>query len=398
MNDFNIQKQALIKLAKSAITGEMEQIPHGADFNEVYKFAQSANIAPLIYAGIKKSKTDVDDEVLQQFKMASLRCLLYCENQRSQLGKVYDVFEREGIDYLPMKGSVVSFLYPDAYMRVMGDVDILVRKEQFEQAKKLFSDMGFEKTATHENETSFVKGALYVELHTLFCAPVIGEFYDYYRQAWSFAKINEDGKHRYSMTNEDFYVYQVVHFAKHFITGGIGLKHFIDFYVMKLKLDELDYDYIKSQLKIMKLDKFFDVLRDTLDVLFYGAPWTEGSASMAETLFKSGVFGTGKDNGAFLAVNNEQNGKGTSAFSTIKTVVFMPYKRMCLKYPVLKKAPVLLPAFWILRIFSVMFSRGNGVNPFKYLLGIKKGMNKASISEYKQKMMSVGLDFYSTEE
>ena len=37
--------------------------------------------------------------------------------------------------------------------------------------------------------------------------------------------------------------------------------------------------------------------------------------------------------------------------------MFLPYKLLRLQYPVLRRAPVLLPFFWVVRWFRLLFSR-----------------------------------------
>lgn len=38
-------------------------------------------------------------------------------------------FDAGGIDYMPLKGSILKDLYPRHEMRMMGDADILIRME-----------------------------------------------------------------------------------------------------------------------------------------------------------------------------------------------------------------------------------------------------------------------------
>ena len=55
--------------------------------------------------------------------------------QQLELENVMAHFEKEGIDYVPLKGWIIKNLYPKPDMRSMCDVDILIRDED---KKKIF--------------------------------------------------------------------------------------------------------------------------------------------------------------------------------------------------------------------------------------------------------------------
>ena len=46
---------------------------------------------------------------------------------------------------------------------------------------------------------------------------------------WGHCSSLPDKPNQYLMTKEDFYIYHVIHMAKHFLNGGIGIKHFLDY-------------------------------------------------------------------------------------------------------------------------------------------------------------------------
>ena len=79
------------------------------------------------------------------------------------------------------------------------------------------------------------------------------EWYEYLQDIWE--KCSND-KHEYKMNLEDFYIYHIIHMAKHFKNGGIGLNHILDIHVMNLTFKPMDWNYIENELLKINLYKF----------------------------------------------------------------------------------------------------------------------------------------------
>ena len=63
---------------------------------------------------------------------------------------------------------------------------------------------------------------------------------------------------------------------------------------------------------------------------------------------------------------------------------------MCDKYPVLIKAPFLLPLMWLVRVADVIFNKRDKIAKQKKELGY---ITDDKIAEYKKELHFVGLDF-----
>ena len=61
---------------------------------------------------------------------------------------------------------------------------------------------------------------------------------------------------RKRVSNEDFYIYHIIHMAKHFINGGIGIVHILDIWIMINAYRSVDKDYIAGELKSIGLLDF----------------------------------------------------------------------------------------------------------------------------------------------
>ena len=87
--------------------------------------------------------------------------------------KILEQFEKAGIWYLPLKGSLLKDLYPAIGMRQMSDVDILIDAGRLQDAKAIMQELHYEKFEEGGAHIEFQKKPLYnIELHKRLFSPV----------------------------------------------------------------------------------------------------------------------------------------------------------------------------------------------------------------------------------
>ena len=200
---------------------------------------------------------------------------------------------------------------------------------------------------------------------------------------------NCDGT-RYSMTDEDQMIYLFTHFAKHYRSAGIGIRHIIDLWVFRNN-KTLDEIYIKNELEKLKLYEFYLNILNTLNLWFNGEEENEITNFITNTIFNNGVYGRDETltlSSAFIT-SKKVNGKVVRIVEFLKTV-FLPLKNMQTKYPILKKAPVLLPVMWFVRGFKAVLFKRKKIAEYSSSL---KVITKESVEEFGDALKFVGLDF-----
>ena len=110
-----------------------------------------------------------------------------------------------------------------------------------------------------------------------------------------------------------------------------------------------------------------------------------------ERVFDSGSYGNNKANAISITAKKTKNLKNKKQVRLVLFFkrVFMPYKLMCGRHKILKKAPVLLPVFWIYRIFWVLFKTKNLKKEISYL----KYSSTDEVVKFYTELNTVGLDF-----
>lgn len=381
MTDFQI---GILKLVKSALTGESVSVPESFDWEEALTTAKKHQIIPLIYYGVKYSSLTPPEDIMRILELATFKSVAFSQNQLYALDCIYKAFDENGIDYMPLKGACLKLIYPQPELRLMGDADILIRYEQYGKTRPIMTALGFNEVLESDHELVWdKKGILHAELHKRLIPSYNKDYYKYYGDGWRFARRGNGC--RYDMRDEDTYVYLFTHYAKHYRDGGIGIRHMTDFYVFISAKPGLDNKKIESALSEMGLSEFYKNVMDTADVWFRGKKSTDMTDFITEKIFSSGSYGTPSAH----AVSKETRISGCLKNRLIARI-FPPRHSMEQSFPILKKRPALLPLLWAARWFRALIFRRENI---KSEYGKIKNISGSQIEEYNEELRYVGLGF-----
>lgn len=83
--------------------------------------------------------------------------------------RIYTLFQKEGIPFVVLKGAAADCYYPNPYYRCMGDIDILVKPEDFDQAAKCIEDSGYIICdCENKRHNEYKHNGVMIELHRRF--------------------------------------------------------------------------------------------------------------------------------------------------------------------------------------------------------------------------------------
>lgn len=381
----------VISLIKSSFTGERAELPGNFNFSYAYTLAGIHGVIPLLYYGITNSEIVLDAALNDKYFTAVCQGIIICEKQMQELANLSEEFEKNGIDFMPLKGSVIRSMYPKPEMRSMGDADILIKPDQYDKIVPIMEKNHFTYVKENLNELCWKKSPFYVELHRYLVSPSHTDYYAYLGNGWQFAKPEEGFSHKFRMSDENFFVFLFAHFAKHYRSSGIGIRHLTDIWVyLKLK-PELDMKYIEQELNKLKMLAFYKNILRTIDAWFENAEFDNITRFITEKIFSSGSFGTSESNIKSTAVKNLKSGETKHVRSKrIFYMIFLPYKNMCELFPILKKLPLLLPFMWLYRILYTVFNKKEMIA--KHCHDIKE-LSPEQLSQYEKELQMVGLDY-----
>ena len=156
-----ITQQTVLSLVKASLNNTPAIIPSGFTLNEYLTFARKQQIEALVITGSLKSGIMVS----RKEKNILPQSVLLSNQQIAVAERLYALFRTHKIDYMPLKGCVLRFLYPSDALRSMGDIDILIQKTQYKQIRRLLLKEGFREGCETDHEYVWDWHGIHIELH-----------------------------------------------------------------------------------------------------------------------------------------------------------------------------------------------------------------------------------------
>lgn len=337
----SIQKYLLHLLKCAVHNKKADNIPDNISLAGLFAYAKEEQVENLAYTALPH--TEREPETMHKFRQCYEKAIVRESKQELELSMISEALTAAGIKHVPLKGSVVKYMYPSPDLRQSGDIDILTDTDK--DIDNIMESLGFTADSIGVGKhDSYLRGKLHIEIHSALTnqSSVFGDkIWDNVRQV--------SGK-RYEMTYEFLYVYLLVHLQTHLLCGGAGIKLILDLYVFKLrtKADREKINKFAQEAGVVNLMRYAEALAASW---FDGIPYDDENIYILEKLILySPVYGS-FDN--YIKMHYTS----TSKADNIIKMIFLPYSRMIGKYPILKKVPVLLPVMWVHRIIRRLFAR-----------------------------------------
>lgn len=223
----------------------------GADTDALLALAGQHNVTALVSHALTPFLGDRElfseqsaKKWLQKKNNAVRRAMMFNTERRA----ICDMFEREKIWYMPLKGSILQNYYPVFGLREMVDVDILVDNTCMEQVHDLMLARGYtaDEYQISHHDTYKREPMYYFEIHRSLMRARHETMYNYYENIKPKLLKVEGREYEYAFSKEDFYLFLIAHIVKHLNKSGIGVKTLADIYVY-LSKEGLDEDYVAAE-------------------------------------------------------------------------------------------------------------------------------------------------------
>ena len=147
------------------------------EWDKIYSVFKEHAIAPLVY-DILRFIPDEYSELKNEWEkssFANIQNYLHMEYQQKEL---VEQFRKSGIPIVVLKGTSAAKYYPNPMLRTMGDIDLLVKPEDFDKAVYCLvsngcvdiTNKGEEEKGRHR---SFRRDNVLIELHHIFGSRII---------------------------------------------------------------------------------------------------------------------------------------------------------------------------------------------------------------------------------
>lgn len=312
---------------------------------EIFSYAKSHELEGIVYKQCKSAK-------LQKKFYASV---YQFENKKNYIKELNDVLS--DIPHFFVKGFELAKYYKYPPLRTMGDVDLLVKKEDILRVRSLLKEQGFSLCPEVESVSVATKDSFVLEIHTSLIHSGIGDekASEYFSSCWNYVKDNQLDKSYH-------FVFVIQHLKGHIISEGVGFRQFMDVALFS-RDTELNWDWIEAELVELDLLKFTKIvfafiqrwfkIDSPIGVINIDDIFFEDAT---QRIFLGGVFGqedqSNKNTGITKQAINGGYGLRKAKCIYLLKQLFPDFRTMSrLSYcSYVRKTKLMLPVSWIHRI------------------------------------------------
>lgn len=367
----------LIHLMSCALRGEVPvPLPEGASWDAVFALAMSNSVATTCSLAVVKvpgiEATEAKRWRDETYKNA-VRHALFAEERAS----IFSAMDEAGLAHLPVKGTVTSGTYPRPEMRWMCDNDFLfgrdlgdgrVRVADHDDSlvmRRIMEARGYEVAEFEESKCDeYHKAPIFdFEPHRQLINPD-PQRQEYYDAPWAKAipAAGEEGL-AYKFSNEDMYIFMTMHAQVHYGGAGHGVRGIADVWAfLHTWRDTLDWSYVEAELVKLGVADLEANLRRTSETVIdhdaCGRAFAGGAVDLTPEVTEmllymlgSGTFGTSENRVRNIMKDDvARYGSFVGRAHYFFRRLFPTVKYMKKYYPILQRAPWLLPAVYFYRL------------------------------------------------
>ena len=357
-----------LELVKSHLNNTKPKAPKEIDFAELFKVCEIQNMTAIAAVKLRDLKDDgiISKEEFSPFnQVLGLTFQNYCYKQEG-VELLKNVLCGNKIKHLFLKGAEVRYFYPTPELRTSGDIDIVVKKEDFEKAAMLLVENGFKVVLSSDIQYVLTYlGEEYELKNYLDCLNDKCE--EYFSDVFESDKCEDEKDYNYSLFPFYHLIYIISHMLKHFKSGGAGVRQICDIDVIlrncQINLNELfriceELDFGKSSKVLVSLAKrFFDTPIDfeyEIDI-----PLLE---TLEDVILNGGTFGYGIGDIGTTRLMKTINSSGSSgkvaSFKSLIGLFIIDKENLYHNYKYAREHHFLLPVAYFSRLYSAVFKRG----------------------------------------
>ena len=318
------------------------------ELKEILSLSKSNNILIVSYLALKNDGVVFPDQVeknLNLYYTQNIRKTALFEEERKAL---YKYMNERQISFLPLKGILINTLYPDYGTREFADNDILFDQKHKKEIKEFFVGRGYEVESygKYVHDTYLKKPVYNFEMHRILFQDTsrnktMKVFENYYKDFLEHALV-KDGYER-KVSDEDFFLYFLCHFYKHYSNGGAGIRTLLDIRIYLIKHPDMDRNYLNQEYKKLNIQSFVDSILSLIDHLFLGKELSKEEKDILVSMVDSGTYGN-------IETNVKNNMKKKTKTQYILSRIFPPLSFYKSTYPIAYYSIIGIPFVFLYRL------------------------------------------------
>lgn len=366
-------KETLLYLLRDAMAGispapdTVELVRSCPDIEGLLKLAEIHNILPLVgplvlealpeYADAPKLKSHIRQRAIVQAMATGALC------------GICGALEENGIPYLVVKGAACRAMYPRPDQRPSTDEDILVPEAYIPQTEEILTAQGFQPGQREGQVLHYNSPLLHVELHRYLTEePLLEEKLQGAMTRPGLFSV--DGKQLRTLPPQEHFLFLSVHFYKHFLSGGVGVRQAADM-VLMARQQEICWTEVWDRLEdlgiaglicgVLEIGIRYLGLEDSqMEIPERLRKASPGPEPLLEDMLDAGVFGGSTMERKHSSLVTVGAAQGQNEKERFLRTLFPGSDQLRSRYPWLKEHPWLLPAAWTCR-FAGYIREGGAV-------------------------------------
>lgn len=273
------------------------------EFSEMIEIGKKQSILPILYHGLKRM--DCQKKYIEIISNACNKDMYQYIQQTEALKSIGIVFDHTEIPYIYLKGAVLRNLYPSPEVRTCHDVDILVREDDIHKAINILETNTTFKMMNKGYHDFVLLNENGVQLELHFSIKENVENIDWLLvKAWDYAAHTDSG-YRFEFANEFQLFYIAAHMSYHFLNGGLGIRPFLDLWLLRNKT-EFDDETVRQMCEDCGILKFYEECCNLSEIWLGNQEYTETAKMLEQFCLSGGVFGSEE----FKNAARQRDGRG----------------------------------------------------------------------------------------
>lgn len=351
-------RQYFIYLLSCFLSNKQPEGEH-VDWQEIYNLGNIHDVSGIIAYEIKLLPEEYRPvgNLNSCFNQSLGLTIQNTEQRQAVKEKINGLLDSLETDRIFVKGSVIRQYYPVPELRTSGDIDIIVRPDEYERITDKLSDYSQSVDKGYYTTTLYFDN-IKIELHR--DADVFG---NYFENIFDLCRKNG---HLYELSDSSHLLYTICHLLKHLSYKGAGIRMLMDIDAIIRNMNGFDYNSFISLCSAAGIEHSSKILlelcRQWLDTPV-GADFDidERIISLFEKIMlDGGSFGDEINNlgGYYLTSSlSSDNNISTAKLKALIRLAFPKPDEVRTKYDYSVKHKFLLPFAYLNRAFDAVFRR-----------------------------------------
>lgn len=349
------KQENFLKLLRNGLNNTNEFVDCSVD--DMEQLALTHICVPFIYYGAKNAGLEIPENWKKYLTVSAYKNYQNMQTQTNIIAALKDA----DIPCAVIKGSTVSVNYPEPMARTLGDIDILVKEEDYERTVDLLCGVDYEDESyeDHKFHYKYTVNGVAVEIHKYVTEYTDDEYGKHIALSMEKALDNIVEKRIEdfvfpSLNDEFLAVTLLLHKQRHFFENRMPLRMLCDWAMFVKSVDTQKWnDVVYPFVEKMGLAKFCDAVTATCNRYLYLDCGDKIKCDVSDAttdriiaeFFDGGVIKGENETSQSIGTSYSQNRAKTKG--KIKPFIMLLNDIARNEFDLAKKSDVFLPLFWI---------------------------------------------------